>query len=127
MEIKEAEEPKKLDDGDPRFKVVFNAENSGNDPHQIVLRHEGIIPNSEDDTSLVVALTNSSYDGVSVTPYGKIDPGSYDVYYNGKKISNIILPQGGVHTFVVDEVSAQEPKFLDFLLTSENSVHLFWI
>ena len=74
--------------------------------------------------------TTKSYEGISVTPYGKIEPGNYDLYWNNDKLSNINLPQGGVHTFVINGDSAgdsQDPEFLDFLLTEENSVHMLWL
>ena len=64
-----------------------------------------------------------------MTPYGNIGPGSYDFYWNGEKIaSEINLPQGGVHTFVISKDKEEtEPKVLDFLLTKENSVHMLWL
>ena len=52
-------------------RIVFNT-NKDNATETLIFRPEGIVPNSEDDTHQVVALTNSSYEGVSVTPYGKI-------------------------------------------------------
>ena len=55
------------------------------------------------------------------------EPGTYDVYWNEDKISNVVMTQGGVHTFVVNKADSTETGFLDFLLTSENSVHMFWI
>ena len=55
------------------------------------------------------------------------EPGTYDVYWNEDKISNVVMTQGGVHTFVVNKADSKETGFLDFLLTSENSVHMFWI
>ena len=63
-----------------------------------------------------------------MTPYSDIGPGSYDFYWNGEKIaSEIHLPQGGVHTFVISKDKDTEPKVFDFLLTKENSVHMLWL
>ena len=65
--------------------------------------------------------------GISVTPYGKLEPGNYDLYWNNEKIvTDMNLPQGGVHTFVVSS-GTEEPEFFDFLLTKENSVHMLWL
>jgi len=126
VSIREAEEPHKRDDAAPKFKVVFNAIQS-NEAQKLIIRPAGIEPGSENDIHIIDAETEASYEGISVTPYGKLDPGSYDFYSNGKKIaSEIILFQGGVHTFVVSD-STEEPKLLDFLLTKENSVHMLWL
>merc|ERR1739846_109295 len=125
MSIREAEEPHKRDDAAPKFKVVFNA--NKDEAQKLIIRPAGIEPGSENDIHIIDAETKASYEGISVTPYGKLDPGSYDFYWNGKKIaSEIILFQGGVHTFVVSD-STEEPKLLDFLLTKENSVHMLWL
>mgnify|MGYP001233405395 CR=1 FL=1 len=64
---------------------------------------------------------------MSVTPYGKIEPGSYDLYWKNEKISTLHLAQGGVHTLVVDASDDENPEILDFLLSSENSVHILWL
>jgi hypothetical protein len=43
----------------------------------------------------------------------------------------VLLEQGGVHTFVVNEedqnISHSQPQFSDFLLTKENSVRMLWL
>jgi len=128
MIIREAEDPHKRDDAMPKFKVVFNA--NKDEAQKLIIRPAGIVPDSENDNHIIDAETEASYEGISVTPYGKIDPGIYDFYWNGEKVaSEITLPQGGVHTFVIngDQKSLQEPQVLDFLLTKENSVHMLWL
>lgn len=107
-----------------KFRVVFNANKE--EPQKLILRPEGVEANAENDVHLIVAETEASYEGISVTPYGKIEPGSYDLYWNDNKITSIHLPQGGVHTFVVSNEEDQ-PRFFDFLLTKENSVHMLWL
>ena len=92
----------------------------------MIFRPEGIEPGTENDLHYIEAETEATYQGVSVTPYGKIEPGTYDIYWKNEKISTIIMNQGGVHTFVVDS-SNEEPKVLDYLLTKENSVHILWL
>ena len=106
---------------------MFNTKESGN--QTLIFRPEGLIwpAYSEHDTHFTVAETTKSYEGISVTPYGKIEPGNYDLYWNNDKLSNINLPQGGVHTFVINGNDSQDPEFLDFLLTEENSVHMLWL
>ena len=147
--LREPDEPKKRDDAAPRFKyiaiyyshpkkcnivswmllpcrVIFNSEKDT--PQKMILRPEGIVPNSENDVRLTVAETESSYEGVSVTPYGTMSPGAYDLYWNEEKIANINIGQGGIHTFVVYEDEQKEgPQFADFLLTPENTLHIFWL
>jgi len=128
MIIREAEDPHKRDDAMPKFKVVFNA--NKDEPQKLLIRPSGIEPDSENDNHIIDAETQASYEGISVTPYGKIEPGTYDFYWNEEKIaSEITLPQGGVHTFVIngDQKSLEEPQVLDFLLTKENSVHMLWL
>jgi len=126
MSIREAEDPHKRDDAAPKFKVVFNAKSD--EAQTLILRSAGIEPGSSNDQHYIEAETEASYDGISVTPYGKMEPGSYDLYWNGKKIySDLYLPQGGVHTFVINENSEEKPQFFDFLLTKENSVHMLWL
>ena len=83
------------------FRVVFNA--NKDEPQKLIIRPAGVEPGSENDNHIIDAETQASYEGISVTPYGKIEPGTYDFYWNGEKIaSEITLPQGGVHTFVVN-------------------------
>ena len=109
------------------LRIVFNA--NKDEPQKLIIRPAGIEPNSEIDVHFYDAETKTSYEGISVTPYGNIGPGSYDFYWNGEKIaSEINLPQGGVHTFVISkDKETTEPKVLDFLLTKENSVHMLWL
>ena len=108
------------------FRVVFNT--NKDEAQKLILRPEGIEPGASNDVHQIEAVTEASYEGISVTPYGKIDPGSYDLYWKEDKISTIYLPQGGVHTFVINGQNETEiPRFFDFLLTKENSVHMFWI
>merc|ERR1712228_833532 len=98
------------------------------EPQKLIIRPAGIEPNSENDVHYYDAETKTSYEGISVTPYSDIGPGSYDFYWNGEKIaSEIHLPQGGVHTFVISKDKDTEPKVFDFLLTKENSVHMLWL
>jgi hypothetical protein len=106
------------------FRVVFNSNLDG--AQQLIFRPEGIEPNAENDVHIIVAETESSYQGISVTPYGKMDPGSYDIYWNDEKIGHVVLAQGGVHTFVVN-AGDEEHQVLDFLLTQENSIHMLWL
>ena len=40
-------------------------------------------------------------------------------------LSTIFL--GGVHTLVLDASDDENPGILDFLLSSENSVHILWL
>jgi len=125
MSIREAEEPKKRDDAAPKFKVVFNS--NDDKPQKLILRPEGIEPDAENDEHIIEAETEATYEGVSVTPYGKIEPGSYDLYWKNQKISTLHLAQGGVHTLVLDASDDENPGILDFLLSSENSVHILWL
>lgn len=122
LKVQEPDDPKKEDDATPRFKVIFNTGETT--AQKLVLHTEGV--SRENDEHFVVAQSESSYDGIAVTPYGKIDPGSYDVYYDDEKIGTISLPQGGVHTFVVNK-NGDKLEFLDFLLTKENSMHMLWL
>jgi len=124
MAIREAEEPKKTDDAKPKFKVVFNSNEAG--VQKLVFRPEGIEPEAVNDEHYIEAETTVNYEGVSVTPYGQIEPGSYDLYWKNEKISTIHMAQGGVHTFVVDS-TGEEPRVMDNLLTKENSVHILWL
>ena len=104
--------------------MIFNA--NKDTPQNLTLRPEGIVPKSENDVHFKVAVTEASYDGVSVTPYGDLSPGAYDLYWNeGEKVGNIKINQGGVHTFVVYQDN--QVKFADFLLTPENSLSIFWL
>ena len=93
---------------------------------KLIFRPEGIEPSAVNDEHYVEAETTVNYEGVSVTPYGQIEPGSYDLYWKNEKISTIHMAQGGVHTFVVDS-SANQPRVMDYLLTKENSVHILWL
>ena len=106
---------------------MFNA--GKDEPQKLILRPSGIEPDAENDDHQILAETEASYEGISVTPYGKILPGSYDLYWKNEKVGSIHLPQGGVHTFVIDGAENQqaEPKLFDFLLTKENSVHMLWL
>ena len=110
---------------------MINADSIGNEttPHKLILVPSGIVPTSENDQHHTLAETVNSYDGISVTPYGDISPGSYDLYWQNGKLDSINLQQGGVFTFVIDASSSegQEPRFLNFLVTKENSVHMLWL
>ena len=106
------------------FRVIFNA--GKDEPQRLIIRPSGIEPNVENGDHEILVETEASYDGISVTPYYKIAPGSYNLYWKDGKVGNVNLPQGGVHTFVIDGESQARPKLLDFLLTKENSVHMLW-
>ncbi len=109
----------------PFARVVFNTNNE--DAQKLIIRPEGIEPDSENDVHLIEAETEASYEGISVTPYAKLEPGSYDIYWKGEKVHSLQVPQGGVHTFVLDGQVEDKPEFHDFLLTKENSVHMLWL
>lgn len=105
--------------------MVFNSNQE--EPQKLAIRPEGIQPGAENDEHFIEAETEATYEGVSVTPYGKIEPGTYDLYWKNEKISTLHLAQGGVHTFVVDASDEENPTVLDFLLSPENSVHILWL
>ena len=73
------------------FRFVFN---TGEDaPQELILKPPG-------SKYEIKAVSNISYNGLSVIPYNekieghysKINPGIYDVYWKNEKISKQILP-----------------------------------
>ena len=107
------------------YRVVFNS--NDDKPQKLILRPEGIEPDAENDKHIIEAETEATYEGVSVTPYGKIEPGSYDLYWKNQKISTLHLAQGELEFYLHNLFFLHLLFYLHFCFTYNFLFHLQFV